>query len=526
MQQIGEKLRVTCDDIDYLNPGLEGQMGKGRLNVLKALTQSSPSIRNQNLTINNNKAVAQGDTMQVYLDLKNFLDPAAGLSLTLTSTSSFIHVLNPQLSVGDMGTLERRNGVGPFNVVISTSVPNNSTALFKITYSANKNTYNDFEAFTVPINVDYINVTVNSITTTLTSNGRVGYSSPGESNGLGFIYKNKNLLYEASLMVGNSPLSVSNNARNPTGSDNHFVTQIKASRHNPSAPDFDGEAEFQDTGSPNPLKIFVKNVVKAYQNPPDDKYAIVEYTIYNKNTSRLSGLYIGLFTDWDVDVNGKDITRYDSFGKLCYTYGKSGNTVYAGIKLLSNTAFPVYYPLSKEVPGNPLFDGFTTADKFQALSSGVAATSLGENSANGIDVAFVSGYGPYSIRPDDSVKVAFAFIAGDNLQDLVNTAAAAQKKYSIISSANEFSSQPLLKQNFPNPSQNNTVIQFSIPDPGITTLDIDDIQGHRIQVLVDQNLQGGDYSVTVNTVPMPPGMYIYKLRHKTIEKSLKMIVIK
>ncbi|MBY0543610.1 MAG: S8 family serine peptidase, partial [Sphingobacteriaceae bacterium] len=49
--QIGEVLRTTTDPIDYLNPSFAGKMGKGRLNIFKALTQTTSSIRYQKIDV-------------------------------------------------------------------------------------------------------------------------------------------------------------------------------------------------------------------------------------------------------------------------------------------------------------------------------------------------------------------------------------------------------------------------------------------------------------------------------------------
>jgi serine protease len=51
MFQVAEQLKVSSDNIDQLNPGLAGQLGHGRLNVFRALTETLPSIKYQKITL-------------------------------------------------------------------------------------------------------------------------------------------------------------------------------------------------------------------------------------------------------------------------------------------------------------------------------------------------------------------------------------------------------------------------------------------------------------------------------------------
>jgi subtilisin family serine protease len=526
MQQIGERLRATADNIDDKNPAYVGRLGKGRLNVFNALTQSTPSVRHQNLTYNTLNTPSQGDTISVYFDLENFLDPAIGLNVSITSANPFIQILSPAINIGNIGTFQKLNMVGPFKFYVFPSAPDNSLATFRINYSSNSNTYNDSESFTIPVALDYFNVQVNAVNTTMTSNGRVGYSKPDAINGLGFLYKNQNLLYEASLMIGNSPLAVSNNARNGGSSDEHFVKRVKAQKINSTIANFEGLAEFDDTANPKSLSLYIKHKQIAYSNTPDDKYIIAEYEVFNKGLTDLRNLFIGMFTDWDVDVNGRDVTGYDSFNKIAYVHGKSTNTKYAGIKLLTNTAPPIYYPLSVTGPDNPLSNGFTIANKYETLSSGIKTLSLGDKSTNGYDVSFVSGNGPFIIPANGSVKVTFAFLAADDLNDLERSAEAAQRKYKVLMPDNTPYAGLILKQNYPNPVQNNTLIEFSVPHQGVATLDIYNSVGKKVQTLLNENLKEGSHSVNMNASNLNSGVYIYRLSFSNTAKALKMIVVK
>jgi hypothetical protein len=363
----------------------------------------------------------------------------------------------------------------------------------------------------------------------MTSIGRIGFSDGNAEKGLGFIYKNDPLLYEASLMIGASSSQVSNNTRNDSGSaDEHFLKKIKVFENDAVDVAFFGQSEFDDSASPKPINISIKNTIRAYSKSPDDKYILAEYELKNTSFTALNGIYLGLFTDWDVDANGSDITQYDVFNRLGYVYGKFGATPYAGVKQLTTTGRPIYYPMSYQVVGDPLEtgSGFSISEKFSTLSSGIKSTSLGENSANGYDVMFVSGNGPFNIPPNGSVKVAFALLAGDNLTDLQASAAAAQKKYDeLYKELNELTAAGfILKQNYPNPAINLSTIEFGVAVEGIVSIQLYNSVGQSVRELYNGLTTRGFHTISPDLSDLSPGIYIYKMLYRGKEKSLKMII--
>ena len=531
MSQVREQIRITSDNIDPLNVNFAGLLGKGRLNVFRAVTETPPSIRQQKITLvdKGRGSVPPGDTLRIFLDLKNFLSPASGISVKLSSDNPDVQVFDDQITLGTLGTLQTQTMVGAFRVYIKPSISDNEEVAFKITYTA-AGGYSDTESFTVRAALDYLNITVNKIATTISSNGRVGFSGPEGTKGLGFTYMNEQLLFEAALMIGNSAVKVSNNARNDRGgSDEHFVKKVRVGRVDSEAA-FKGQSVFDDSANPNNLNLSVKHSQTAFASAPDDKYSIVEYEISNTGPSILTGVYAGLLTDWDVDVLGRDATRFDPSNRLGIVYPKAGNGLYAGVKLLNAEFGLSYYPLSDQIIGDPAQSagGLSIAEKYETLSSGVKVTSLGESTANGTDVMFVSGYGPLTIPVNGSIKLGFAFIAGDNQKDIQASAEAAQKKYDEVIQpgqvmpANGF----ILGQNYPNPANNLTTINFSISESGNTTIILYNTAGQQMQELINSVLPKGSYSINISSSNLEAGIYVYRMKFKGKEKSLKLIVAK
>jgi len=87
-----------------------------------------------------------------------------------------------------------------------------------------------------------------------------------------------------------------------------------------------------------------------------------------------------------------------------------------------------------------------------------------------------------------------------------------------------------LAQNFPNPFNPVTIIEFSIPKVSsstqLTSLKIYDISGREIAVLVNRELAPGKYSANFEAKNLPSGIYIYKLQYGEFTASRKMILVK
>ncbi len=80
-------------------------------------------------------------------------------------------------------------------------------------------------------------------------------------------------------------------------------------------------------------------------------------------------------------------------------------------------------------------------------------------------------------------------------------------------------------QNFPNPFNPTTSIQYSLPTSGYARLEIYDIQGDVVDVLVDGQVSAGDHLQVWNASRRPSGTYFYRLSFggRSITKAMVLI---
>lgn len=83
-----------------------------------------------------------------------------------------------------------------------------------------------------------------------------------------------------------------------------------------------------------------------------------------------------------------------------------------------------------------------------------------------------------------------------------------------------------LRQNYPNPFNPVTQINFDIPKSSLVNLIIFDANGREIEVLANNQLGAGSYSVDWNASAYPSGVYFYKITAGEFVETRKMVLVK
>ncbi len=83
-----------------------------------------------------------------------------------------------------------------------------------------------------------------------------------------------------------------------------------------------------------------------------------------------------------------------------------------------------------------------------------------------------------------------------------------------------------LEQNFPNPFNPTTTIQYQLPTDRKVTLIVYDILGNEVAVLVNGQKEPGYYEVDFNASQFASGVYIYRLQTGDFVSVKKMMMLK
>ncbi len=84
----------------------------------------------------------------------------------------------------------------------------------------------------------------------------------------------------------------------------------------------------------------------------------------------------------------------------------------------------------------------------------------------------------------------------------------------------------ILSQNYPNPFNPITTIKYELPKESLVRLNVYDMLGHEVSVLVNERMDAGVHEAKFDAVRLSSGMYVYRLRAGDYVSTKRMILMK
>jgi serine protease len=533
--QVVEQLKVTADKIDQENhPSFEHKLGSGRLNILRALTETNhPSIvvKEKRIFGSRENYFLINDTVNISAIFKNYLAPSAGVNIKMEAVSPFVQVISGSFGVSSISSFQEvDNHPKPFRMVILKNAPINSEAIlrFKIEYGAQV----VYHYFTVTINVDYIHVKVNDIGTTITSTGKIGYNNMGQQDGLGFTFKDyTSLLFEGGLMIGTSADVVSSSVRGMPGKVNQdFQSILRVMRSPLAIGDYGTEGKLNDNLAEVPIGLSVNHNSFVWKDEGHRNYIILLYDLVNKSNQPIYNVHAGLFIDWDIDDPYYNKIDFDENNRLSYTWSTRDKELYAGIKILSYSNFYHYAIDNKELGegGVDITKGFSTDKKFITLSQNRHRAGV---NGDGNDVIDVMSAGPFNLEPGDTAYIAFALIAGESLDEIKKGASAAQRKYDFEIPLNRNpkpidENEPWLGNCYPNPTKDFVTFELYVPEPSSVEFSLFNTIGQKVLSIYDDVAPEGLTRIRKDLGSLNAGVYYYRMTSGKFARTGKLTLFK
>lgn len=500
-RQITERLKVTCDKIDTIpfNNPWQGLMGDGRINLFKALTTNgipAPVLHETTTSDGNENQFLPGDTLEIRGLITNYLFNANNVILRDFSMDGFLIPLEGERNLGPIATMQSISlENNPLRFIISDNVPLNQQAVIRFEFESDGIIRNQF--ITVSLHADFVNINNNNIAISVGSSGLFGVSGNGFLRGLGFQFENLNdLLYEGGLMIGLDENRVADRVRGTPQVDNDFSP---IERIHQVAPFEGSTVQFRGkfSGSTTEFPILIKQRAISDSTEENKNFVLLEYQIKNTGNETYPLMSAGLFADWDLINPGVNGTGYSAEHRCGYVYTLPDDSIYTGISLLS-PQIPVYHAIDN-VPGGAgginMFDGFSSGDKYQSLTTNRFNTTAG---GNGTDVLSVMSASGITLPPGDSVTIAFGLIAGRTLPDLLD---AAEQSATFYNQQGQILS---INQN------SQAIVVY--PNPASNYVKLDGIQASRItiQSITGQQIldQTPDMDGAFRWSGIPDGLYL------------------
>lgn len=512
-QQISEQLKVTCDQVDNIpfNQAYAGKMGTGRINLFRALSETGRAsivLNEVTLSDGSENLFLPGDTIRLSGMLINYLSNANNVDLVFTSNNPNIQILNPNRSLGAMNSLQVIDfNPDPILLVIGQNV--NINELVSIQMQSNADGFIQNQFFDFPVFADFINVDNNLIQTSIGGNSLVGVTGSNLLKGLGFKFRNSdNLLYQGGLMLGKSAAEVLDNVRAESIDDSDWRTtdqllQIPVSI--PSVEMYQGRMR-----SDNIPSFQVESGVRVLSDgiAPNDHFVIVEYTFNNATALNYDQVYAGIFTDWDLADYASNRAGFQSTLKLGYVYTAPNDSIYTGVQVLSN--LPAIHHAMENVSGGVggvnLVDGFSNSEKYFSLTN---AQNEAGTSGNGNDIVNVVSAGPFSMQAGEEQVIAFALLAGNNLNELTQAAIDARNFYLTTGGPLSIHSIQDTWSVFPNPASEEIFIQLKDEKMENVTVKLLDLSGR----IILQNTWNGN-GLKLDIAHLRAGYYILCIESK------------
>ncbi|MGH7449889.1 MAG: S8 family serine peptidase [bacterium] len=539
---VAEKVRLACDNISSQNPSFDRQIGYGRVNAQRAvLASNTPGVRIDSLWFSevagdNDGYFEINEEIAVSVRLKNFLEPANNLAVTLSENSAHVSVLSggPQLvnvGRGDVATL-----TSAFRFRVAGNAPTGQVAVLYLNFSAAD--YNDWQGFAVSFGRFAGDLAVGNVATTISSFGAIGFndyaSCSGSLLGRGFEFPlgAKSTLYHGGLLLATSANRVSDvSYGNADGDRYDFVTTAGGDLNiQPgSKASLELTSRFNDSVAESPLGLTIDQKAFAWANAPWNDFVIIEYTISNTTAQAINNVYAGVYLDWDIDDSNTNFANWDNASQLGYEW--ANGSAYYGIAAVLPAKATSYRAVKNS---DYVWTGFSDASKYQFMAEGFQVVS--GNAAS--DWSQLLSYGPYNLAAGAKVTVAFAILGGADLNDLKTNTQAARSVY-LTTAVDDSQTDPVplqfaLAQSTPNPFAiriaPSTEIRYSLAETGPVTLRIFNLLGQEVAVLVQGAQNRGSYVVQWDGrdrrgLAAPSGVYFYQLKTPNFTATRKLIVV-
>jgi hypothetical protein len=379
---------------------------------------------------------------------------------------------------------------------------------------------------------------------TITNEGNVGYThwkNPNDSLGidsigLGFVYTGNNYLFEAGLMVGTSQNQISDCVRNETGwaQDEDFVEEEETYMHIYSPGSItteEGTVILNDSGADNPLGIRI--IQKSYADASFETRngVVFHYTLINESGSDLSGLYAGLFFDWDIVDPLVNSAHYNADYQMVYAQNQAENPTHLAGTMLLNLGLGANIDAIHDW-GDDIYS-YSDETKWSHMTGGV-----NDESVLNVNVSTYTGIGPVDIAAGDSISFGIATLAASSVYELEYVASEIRNFWDThfpeeLGSENEATLPGVfaLHQGYPNPFNPVTSIRYDIPEAANVQVSVYSLLGQKVKTLVNGAHQPGFYAVQWNGTndqgnPVASGMYICRIHADRFNAVKKLILMK
>lgn len=529
--------------VDLGPAGEDNTYGHGVIDIPTAMALLPPNNSvNIYLAAVDHDSIVRGNPLPVTVTLKNSGIGTTDVAARIISASDKITVLQDYSEYDNLGMNETATSITPYQLLFDASIPDGALLDIDLKITASGGYQKVVKAyFSVGeklVKSDFTHKT-DSCKFTITNYGTYGLApnSIVNNSGVGFVYPDtgSNNLYECGLLIGTDSIHVSDGIDNQINSiDDDFNVGFEGNLREMS-PGYLGDVEtfsrFCDSSAIHPIGVTVEQRTASCNSGDCANYVILEYAIKNDSPDPIDGLYVGIYADWDFPFGSGvfDRTGFSREENVGYEFSDF-DSQYRGTAVLNEEGPASFFAVNNRE--YIYYTGLSSAEKYFFLTAGFVDTA----STTSFDQSYCISTGPFHLDPGMSDTAAFAMIGSADLDRLRQAATNAIQTYRAATPVTEEGVVSLptgfeLGQNYPNPFNPETQIGYTVARPGRVTIEVFDLLGRRVAILLDQEQQAGKHLVSWNGndsggSAVASGVYFYRMQTDGFSDVKKMLLVK
>ncbi len=539
-RQIMDRVMLSADPIDAINSDLAGQLGLGRINAWRALSDSVAGVRLVGISYSevggdNDQHIRGSEQANLRISIYNDLADAGTVVAHVHTTSDSISINPDYCGFSDVlhGGPYVNSETSPVTIQVVGTAMRGPIIPFSVDFfGANQRLIG---RGTVMVYLDSTFVVVDNGYQKLgfTENGSLGYFDYVRNQYIGPGWKvsdGTGALFLGSFFVAADGAVSDNfygNEMDSTGKD--FVDWLAtpdsvAHAIQSSRADYEARASFDDRGAPEATRLFaqVESAGLGWYGPGVSGALVLEYKVTNPSVNAWTQTYAGFFLDVDLASAVGNLAGFDSQSDITYVRQIRPGHPIVGVVPITDTLGTLYV-LDNRAQIDP--GSWHDTTKWNLMTRGISGIPT-----QPMDLSLLVGVGPFILNGESSRTFAWALVSGQTVDALRAQADSARQRYvprymapQSPPPAQRIAEQPRL---FPNPLPQGESLQLLLPKAEPVDLRFYNLLGQSVAQL--RGLRGSARAISLDRGMLngASGLLFYRIETPSGHAAGKLLILK
>ncbi|HEY3294717.1 MAG TPA: S8 family peptidase [bacterium] len=534
-RQIMERVILSSDPIDAMNPTLAGKLGLGRINAWRALSDSVAGVRLVNVTYtpndgNNDTHIQGGETANLQISIFNDLGSAGNVIGRVSTTSDSVSLTGTIVDFGNVPHGGPFVNTTPLRIQVIGTARRGPIIPITVDFESGQRLIGRGTA-TVILDSTFVVADNGRLKLGFAENGSLGYFDYVRNQYLGpgwQISDHTNALYHGSFVMAADGAASDNFYNNhavdslPDYFDWAVLPDSVAHAVSSTRADYEARTTFDDRAAAEPLFAQVGASVLGWNSPGANGSLVLEYTVTNRSVNTWNQAYASLFLDIDLASAITNVAHYDTASGITYVEQIRPSHPLAGIVPLTDTLGTLYV-----IDNRAQIDPPTWGDsaKWHILTQGVQPTPT-----QPMDLSLALAIGPLTMTSHETRTFAYAMLTGQTIEDLRLQADSARARYGqhVLPPVPPTAPQMVAEKPrlFPNPLPQGEPLHLLVPDAQPVNLRLYNVLG---QVVADlHGLRGGPNPIALDRgmLDNASGVLFYRIESQSGRVDGKLLILR